>query len=195
MQKTIYCFNFSPSFELGVKLFGTGMIIGWFREKENTKDLCCLALEDRAGQIFIYPLEVNGEIVKNPIENKQENELIYDDWDINTKTQAINFLEPDGITTSQIINSAIISDKIKDEAVIETKLATDSVTRNKIKDEAVIETKLATDSVTRDKIKNGEVVEAKLATDSVTRDKIKNGEVIKGKLGKGAVLTDNIEDE
>lgn len=193
MRKTLYCFSFSTSFTLGIKLFGTGVLIGWFREKENVKELCCLALEDRAGQVFVYPLENNGEIVKNPIEN-EKNVLRYDNsWDTE-ETQAINFLEINGITTSQIINSAITSNKIKNGAITTDKVYDLAITTKKIANGNVTENKLGTESVTRNKIKNGEVIESKLALNSVTRDKIKDGEVIKGKLGSRAVLTDNVED-
>jgi hypothetical protein len=91
-------------------------------------------------------------------------------------------LAPLSIQHNELNKDSVITDKIKDLAVIDKKLAKDSVITVKIKDLAVTEPKLGPSSVTVSKIMNGAVTEPKIYDSAVTTPKIKNDNVTRDKL-------------
>lgn len=76
------------------------------------------------------------------------------------------------VTTQKIANNAVNSDKILDGSVIESKIATNAVTTIKIMDGAIITNKIQNNAITTDKINDGAVTIAKIADRAVTDDKL-----------------------
>lgn len=91
-------------------------------------------------------------------------------------------------TQRQVVQGTISTVDLRDSSVSTNKIADDAVTGAKIADGIVVTDHLAADAVTTAKILNANVTEAKLANDAVTADKLKDDAT----GAAGAVTTDHI---
>ena len=98
----------------------------------------------------------------------------------------------ESLTGTQLSDGSVTTDKLKDGAVTEVKLATDAVTTDKVKDNAIDADKLADNSVVTDAIKADAVTKAKLAANSVDTNEIVDDAVTVDKLADNAVSTNAI---
>lgn len=83
-------------------------------------------------------------------------------------------------------DNAITTEKIADEAVNASKIATASISTDKIVDNAVTASKVAANAITTEKISNLAVTTAKIGAGAITSDKIADGSITKEKLAAGA---------
>lgn len=120
-------------------------------------------------------------------------------------TLALQSIERDGVSVIQLVAkwtqinfkipiNGVTTFNIEDLAVTSNKLATPSVTEAKIYDGAITTNKLATPVITESKIYDGAVSTTKLATPSVTEAKLFDGSVTTNKLASPAVTTVKIVD-
>lgn len=96
------------------------------------------------------------------------------------------------VGSGELLPQSVTTDKIKDGAVTEIKLANDAATTAKIKDANITAAKLAVNAVITDKINTAAVTDTKLATDAVITTKIKDANVTAAKLAANAVTADKI---
>ena len=143
MKKTMYYFSFDN--ENIQKLFGTGNLIAYFFEDDTRKQMWCLSVGSRSGQVFQYPLlRLKGEKWESALSNidAESIQLHFDECD---KTNAINFLTQNSITTSQLKDDAITTNKIYDGAVVTDKIYDGAVVTDKVADTAITPNKLDRD--------------------------------------------------
>ena len=121
-----------------------------------------------------------------------------------SKFDASNTLSDSSIITKLIKNESIVEDKIakdavttnkiKNDSIITEKIAYQAVTTLKIADEAVTRDKIGYQSVATDKLANQAVTTNKIADLAVTTEKIFNSAVTTIKLANSAVTEDKIRD-
>ena len=101
-------------------------------------------------------------------------------------------LPPNSVGTVQIVDLAVVSDKMADLAIIESKLADNAVARVKLLDGAVNSVKLATAAVEELNIATNAVTEVKIDNDSISAPKIKTNAVTTDKIDTNAVTAGKI---
>ena len=101
-------------------------------------------------------------------------------------------LPANSVGTVQIVDLAVMSEKMADLAIIESKLADDAVARAKLLDGAVDSVKLATSAVENLNIAPNAVTEVKIDNDSISAPKIKANAVETDKLAANAVVAGKI---
>ncbi|MDR2712534.1 MAG: hypothetical protein LBB91_05410 [Clostridiales bacterium] len=104
-------------------------------------------------------------------------------------------LAGNAVTAAKLAVNAVTTEKINAAAVTDLKLATDAVITAKIKDANVTAAKLAVNAVTTEKINAAAVTDLKLASNAVTTVKIKDANVTAAKLATDAVTTVKIKEK
>jgi hypothetical protein len=95
---------------------------------------------------------------------------------------------------TQIEDGAIITQKVRDQAITNDKLAPNSVTSDKIADGTVIAQDIAPGAVDTLELSNSAVTNPKLAINAVTSTNISDSAVINSKLAVNSVATTNVTD-
>jgi len=102
-------------------------------------------------------------------------------------------LENDLIISSKIVDSAITNTKIANNAISTAKLQVDSVTSSIIADNAVDTAQLALDAVTSDIIEAGAVTSTEISDNAITTAKITASAITSGKIATDAITANKIE--
>lgn len=111
-------------------------------------------------------------------------------YQVNERTIAAN-----SISTSRIMDGAIIGDKIMDGAVIRSKIATGAVGAEQLGVDSVIENRIRDLNVSTSKIQDGAITTAKIANLAVGTANLAKGAVITSKIADENVTTDKIASE
>jgi hypothetical protein len=99
------------------------------------------------------------------------------------------------ITSSKLASSSVLSSKIGTGAVVTTKIANDAVTSDKLAVGAILSTAIGTNAVVTAKIANAVVTSDKLAANSITSGKIITGAILSTKLATGSVISSKIAND
>ena len=96
-------------------------------------------------------------------------------------------LQASVIVESMISDNAVTTTKIVDDAIIAAKIATGAVDTDQLATDAVTTAKIVADAITETLILAGAVTEGKIATDAVTTTKIIDDAIVAAKIATGAV--------
>jgi len=98
------------------------------------------------------------------------------------------------VTVTQLVDRAVVTEKVADGAVTTEKLAHGAVSTSKVMDGAVIANKIADGAVTAAKVANGAITTEKLTNGSVTTSKLLHGAVTTETIADGAVTEAKLAD-
>lgn len=93
----------------------------------------------------------------------------------------------DAVTTAKIADDAITTDKVIDDAITSDKIADDAITSDKVLDDAITTNKIADDAITSDKVLDDAITTGKIADDAITTDKVLDAAITTSKIADDAI--------
>lgn len=93
------------------------------------------------------------------------------------------------IDTTNLVNLAVTTAKLRDESIITSKILAGAVTELTLANSAVAEAKIAINAVSTDKLTNGAVTSLKVLDGAIVSAKIGDAAIVEAKIGNAAIST------
>ncbi len=157
----------------------------WYTIKKMDDDTTTVVIETNNGQL------INDNTSRSI--SKQFNDLSI----ISNGLQwfSVGVSEVSGITTTQLNDDAVTSDKIADGTITESDINNSAINTDQLADNAVTSAKIVDGTITGSDIQNSAVGSTQLADDSITSAKIVDGTITGSDIQNSAVGSTQLADD